>query len=869
MILDNPSYHVFGVAESRLGPKIHDNIVEIDGYNTIRQDRNTEGGGIILYIQNSLRATVLANSNTTNYGKQLMPEYLMCRVWGANLPPVFVCLIYRPPKVSFSADPNFIPTLRDLCSDYSHKIIMGDLNADQLNNTTDTRFLNNLFNEMSLQIVKHEATHRPNGETKPTTWIDAIYVDKNDEILSHNNIPPRFKSRHNLIDVEISMFIPKRPLNTFTYRKFKDFTPEDINEALVKCDWTPFQAPSDEINILLDCLNTNLQTTIDELAPLKTINPKTRKHPWVNKELQFLINKRNATEKRYIRTKNKTLLTDLIRLNEQVEHLTDVAKNSFLHDRLDEAITNGQDFWRELKHLGLLPNPRSDLHGFSPDELNSHFSKVCFSDSEDRLEMTDIILSASDDGFKLREVTLSEVILAVKHFNSQATGVDGIPHIVIAKSLPTIGPHLVRIFNNSIKNGIFPTSWKTSLLVALKKIPILTLPSDFRPIALLCFLSKVLEKLVYDQLVPFLENGKLLDPLQTGFRKYSSTETALLKLTDDIRLGISKRFITILLQFDFSKAFDTVSPTKLLKRLKELGFSKSALIWFKSYLEDRQLKVSSKTSISESRDINLGVPQGSVLGPLLFCIYMNDIKDHLDQGVYHLLYADDLQVYVQVPPECMHEGISKLNAVANSISRWTNLVSLQLNPKKTKAIYFGSDVFIDRLDKLNLPGIDMGGGVVIPFVQEVKSLGVILDCRLSWEPHILSVEKKVNRVLYTLRFIRHCTSETLRKRLIDGLITPHLDYCSVILLDAGVGLKDRIQRLSNIGVRYIFGISRDTHISPYRKRLNWLTTNARRLYFCNIILYKILRMNQPNYLSDLFTRNKPKDTAGGNYPQKS
>ena len=129
--------------------------------------------------------------------------------------------------------------------------------------------------------------------------------------------------------------------------------------------------------------------------------------------------------------------------------------------------------------------------------------------------------------------------------------------------------------------------------------------------------------------------------------------------------------------------------------------------------------------------------------------------------MFYLLYADDLQVYVQVPPECILEGINKINNIASCVSRWTKSVSLHLNPDKTKAIYFGSGVFVDRLDNLNLPG----GGIVIPFVQEVKSLGVTLDCKLSWEPHIITVEKKVNRVLYTLRFIRDCTSETLSKHL--------------------------------------------------------------------------------------------------------
>ena len=171
-----------------------------------------------------------------------------------------------------------------------------------------------------------------------------------------------------------------------------------------------FNAPTVDLDKLLYYLNKNLQTTIDKLAPVIIVNPKSQKHPWINAEVQFLINKRNATEKRYFRTKNKALLTELIHLNRQVEYHTDTARNSFIYDRLDEAITNGQDFWRELHHLGLLPTPKSDLHGFSPDELNEYFSQVCFTESENLLELSDILMSASDEGFKFREVSISSQI---------------------------------------------------------------------------------------------------------------------------------------------------------------------------------------------------------------------------------------------------------------------------------------------------------------------------------------------------------------------------------------------------------------------------------------------------------------------------
>ena len=214
-------------------------------------------------------------------------------------------------------------------------------------------------------------------------------------------------------------------------------------------------------------------------------------------------------------------------------------------------------------------------------------------------------------------------------------------------------PFLVKLFNAFLNNGVFPPTWKKSLPIAIKKTSISSSCSDFRPVALLCFLSKVLKKLAHDQIANYLRNNNINDPLQTGFRQYSSTTTALLKLTDDIRRGMANRKITFLLQFDFSKTFDTISPFELLSKLLSMGFSRTVLNWIKSYLQGRCLQVISKTSQSDPLSVNLGVPQGSVLGPLLFCLYINDVKTHLPDCISHLLYADDLQVYFQVSPDDM------------------------------------------------------------------------------------------------------------------------------------------------------------------------------------------------------------------------
>ena len=257
--------------------------------------------------------------------------------------------------------------------------------------------------------------------------------------------------------------------------------------------------------------------------------------------------------------------------------------------------------WKEMRNLGLLPERKEeDVHGLTPGELNAHFAGISVSPLENIEDAMDTILSANEEGFSFKPVSLSDVIIAISHFSSQARGADGVPQKVIAKALPDIGEYLVKIFNSSFTQGVFPGSWKRAQIIALKKSVTSSTPSNFRPIALLCFLSKVLEKIAHGQITEYLNSNSLLDPLQAGFRKHHSTQTALIKLTDDIRIAIDNRKLTLLLLFDFSKAFDTISPTKLLRKLHRLGFFRSALLWIKSYLQGRtQMVISNKGGNSD------------------------------------------------------------------------------------------------------------------------------------------------------------------------------------------------------------------------------------------------------------------------------
>ena len=224
-------------------------------------------------------------------------------------------------------------------------------------------------------------------------------------------------------------------------------------------------------------------------------------------------------------------------------------RNSYLHKQLTDALDANKDIWKKMRNLSLLPKRKEEnLHGFTPTQLNTHFAGISLSPTENIEDTMEFIKSASKEGFSFHPVNISDVILAISHF-SQERGADGVPQEVIVKALPVIGNYLVKIFNTSFAHSIFPSAWKRAQIIALNKNVSPSSVSDFRPIALLCFLSKVLEKVAHDQITKYLKTNSLLDPLQTGFRKNESNHTALFCYVCDVFIKLNSKLIFSLVIF--------------------------------------------------------------------------------------------------------------------------------------------------------------------------------------------------------------------------------------------------------------------------------------------------------------------------------
>ncbi|CAL1671735.1 unnamed protein product [Lasius platythorax] len=292
-----------------------------------------------------------------------------------------------------------------------------------------------------------------------------------------------------------------------------------------------------------------------------------------------------------------------------------------------------------------------------------------------------------------------------------------------------------------------------------------------------------------------MEESNLFDPYQSAYRSHHSAQTCLVRMLDDVRKAANCRMVTVSVFFDFSKAFDRVNHLRLIEKLKRLNFSDSTLRWVHSYLTDRTQVVKDKSinTLSAGTLVKVGVPQGSVLGPLLFMMYLSDFKSVLNYCKYNF-YVDDLQVYLHCEPRNLRDAIWKMNKDIEAIIGWTTTNGLLLNANKTQAIILGTSRYINSVDLRTLQGIEVDK-TMIEFATEIKYLGVTITNTLSWDRQVTSIAKKVHTTLYQLKLCKSLLPEELRARLVATLIQPHLEYCCVAYTDMTAEQDRRLYRV--------------------------------------------------------------------------
>ena len=371
------------------------------------------------------------------------------------------------------------------------------------------------------------------------------------------------------------------------------------------------------------------------------------------------------------------------------------------------------------------------------------------------------------DSFFLREMTITDVLQYISQLNpKKANKLDCVPTLIIKNCANTLAPILVKLFNKCITDGIFPNKLKSAEIHPIFKKGNKLLTTNHRPISILSPFSKIFERHIHTELNKFITKHKILHPFQFGFRTNSSTEMALTQIIEEIADEIQRGNFTCSVFLDLAKAFDTVNHEILIKKLYNYGVRGLPAKLIENYLNNRtQITIVNNTK-SDKEFINCGVPQGSILGPLLFNIYINDIVSASNFRVK--LFADD--ACLMYSGSNVRDLENKVNLELNNINNWRKFNKLSVNFSKSNYI-----IFTNKKNKYNYT-ITMDGNILDRTV-DTKYLGVILDQKLKWNKHINYIINKITKTSYILSKIRHYVNINTLKSLYYSLVHPHLNYC--------------------------------------------------------------------------------------------
>ena len=323
---------------------------------------------------------------------------------------------------------------------------------------------------------------------------------------------------------------------------------------------------------------------------------------------------------------------------------------------------------------------------------------------------------------------VEQIIVSIP--SNKAPGIDKISICVIKDGLPEILSPITHIINVSIANGVFPGGWKQAKVTPIPKEGVHEQPSNNRPISLLPVLSKVCERIALNQLTAYLTTNNCLSAKQSGNKKFHSTETALIRSTDAILTGMDKQEVSAMVLLDMSKAFDSINHDILLK-LQDLGISKCALAWFNSYLTNRYQVVRINSALSTALPLTSGVPQGSILGPVLLSIYINDLPS-VPKNCFTQCYIDDTKLQISFKMRDCPTAVNHLSSDLLLIRNWYFNNFLLLNPDKTKLVVARTRQLLAKLPDLR---ISLLGKELFP-ASSAKDLGVVLDPHLTFDDHV-------------------------------------------------------------------------------------------------------------------------------------
>ena len=842
----NDTVHIMGITESMLDERMDNENLAIMNYSVIRRDAFYDRHrGIAVYINNTIYRSIKRRTDLEI--KEV--ESIFLEIEYKKSDPSLICILYRNPDEPADWRDHFENMISNISYDKYSLQILGDFNIDL--NKPHLLWKSTVMQLGLEQLVKENT--RVNHISQ--TMIDHIYTNNKANIIDSKVIKTGI-SDHFAIYFSFRQQIVKRTIKGHTCIKYRCYKRFDANYYTAELSQVPFKEIYNitEPNLAIEHLSNLLTNVIDRHAPLKS---KRVKHPntppWLSNEtlramdLRDLYDSQNDSENyRKQRNKVNTMVEtdrkayfDKLLIDEKdtatiwkaMNSITNASQKKRNHQNIEIEPDTINDFFLNLANSILTPEVRNASEKYEcPQELVNHCSK-------------------SKENFSIPYLTVLDVGKLITNLkNSKSLGPDNIPVYLLKLSLPFIVEELTYIYNLCIDKCIFPKVLKEAKVIPLPKSKETKEPQNFRPISLLPVLSKPFEKHIHKHMYSHLQQFDLIQSHQSGFRPKHSCQTALTRLVDSWLTSINNKQLIGSVFLDFKKAFDLVNHEILLQKLSYY-FPKSPIIYLmNSYLTDRYQFVYLNGKQSNTKLVQNGVPQGSVLGPLFFLMYINDLPLHLNDNIENDLFADDAS---------LHTSHTQIDIIQNNLqdsldkaSEWCSKNSMIIHPEKTKSMV----ITTRQKRQLDHPTLNLKlGETDIEQVDDHKILGLTIDSNLTWNIHIESLIKRISRNIFLLTKLKKYTTTKNLKLFFDAQIMSYINYASTIHDGCSQDTFINVNAIHRKAVRHLIN-NPEQQTDEKLKTLNILPLAKQYEYNKIVLVHKIYHEMTPSYLNNLIRK---------------
>ena len=841
---------VLVAVETWLDASHRDSEVHIEGYNLLRLDRSEDPnrGGVAVYTRIGIQVTKI---QTRPHPEGCKCENVWLKIKLGPCKTIILGAIYRG-----HINRTFIDHIRtdiECVVAMKHPIfILGDFNYDLLSGSSEAVSYSLMFETFLLEqlitvptrITEHSATLLDH------VWTSSEELVEECEVLTGI-------SDHHMCSIRLCFPSKRIAEAPFSARTYKHFDKELFLRDLQQLDSSFIERDSD-VNRIWSTWHGNFTAVLDRHAPKMTFSRKKNVGPWMTAELKRLIRLKMSAKIEKSNMTNVHTITKFKAIKAHVRKASAAAKRDYFRNKVVANKLNPRKLWNIIKEAA--PSSFKDKTNqpvieSDADLFNAFFVNVGAStlDAADSLGESEInqpledssLVEATLDTLELQIVSEEQVLSVLKRFPvNKAPGHDGISGKSLNCALPVILNPITRLINKIITMQDVPRDFKKAVVTPIHKGGEANEPVNYRPISVLPLLSKLMERVIADQLDMHLRKHGMLTEVQHGFRKYHSTATCLLQLTEEIRSKLDRRMATGLIALDLSKAFDCIDHSILLSKLTAFGMvsSTSSYKFFKNYLEERTQVVRLNGTLSTDLAIRNGVPQGSILGPILFILYINDLPTSIEHS-NSVIYADDTTIYASssVPTNIQFA----LNQDMINVCRWFKKNKLKLNVEKTKFMVVHPNKMEEKFANINV----FIQGKHIARERNVKILGVQIDENLGWHKHLHTMVKNLRYQYRSFaRSVKYFDMDT-RKILYNSTLASRFNYADCIWSQCTIRDANMLQSVQNLAVRKMINAGPLESARPILQELEMLTLRNKRKLRSLVLLYKLRNDEGPEPLA--------------------